>query len=268
MSAAVRFELRKLAAQWRVRALLLAALLGPIPVALVMSAQANPPKDTLFGRFALDNGFALALMLLGFLGQWVLPLLTSVVAGDSFASEDQHGTWKTVLTRSTSRNRLFWAKVLVNLGLTTLVLVVLAASTIASALLVEGAPALTGLTGQLIAPGHALWLVAAAWLSVLPPLLGFTCLALLMSVWTRSSAAAIAVPVVLALAMQMLGSVGTLEPVRPFLLTTAFESWHGLLTDPRFTGPLLEGFVVSAAWAAVCLAGASFILHRRDITGG
>ena len=70
---------------------------------VVIHGQSRPPKDTLFGRFATVNGFALALLVLGFAAQWVLPLLTAVVAGDIFASEDQHGTWKTVLTRSTSR---------------------------------------------------------------------------------------------------------------------------------------------------------------------
>ena len=52
------------------------------------------------------------LLMLGFAAQWVLPLLTALVAGDIFASEDQHGTWKTVLTRSVSRGQLFWAKTL------------------------------------------------------------------------------------------------------------------------------------------------------------
>ena len=76
----------------------------------IVHSQPRPPKDTLFGRFATENGFAMALLVLGFASQWVLPLLTAIVAGDIFASEDQHGTWKTVLTRSIGRSKLFWAK--------------------------------------------------------------------------------------------------------------------------------------------------------------
>src|SRR3954453_8497755 len=107
LGAALRWEVRKLRAQRRAKAVLLSALLGPIPIAVIIHGQARPPKDTLFGRFATENGFALALLVLGFAAQWVLPLLTAIVAGDIFASEDQHGTWKTVLTRSTSRAQLF-----------------------------------------------------------------------------------------------------------------------------------------------------------------
>src|SRR5689334_22294460 len=100
LGAALRWETRKLGAQLRARALMIGALVAPIPVVLVVAHQSRPPKDTLFGRFATDNGFAMALLVLGFASQWVIPLLTAIVAGDIFASEDQLGTWKTVLTRS------------------------------------------------------------------------------------------------------------------------------------------------------------------------
>src|SRR3954453_19085845 len=127
--AALRWEVRKLGAQYRARAVLLGALLGPIPVVAVIHAQSRAPKDTLFGRYATTNGFSLALLILGFACQWVLPLLTAIVAGDIFASEDQHGTWKTVLTRSTSRAKLFWAKALTAAGFAIVMVALLSAST-------------------------------------------------------------------------------------------------------------------------------------------
>lgn len=268
VGAALRFETRKLRALARTRAVLLGAAVAPWLVVVVVHGQSRPPKDTLFGRFAVDNGFAMCLLVLGFAAQWVLPLLTAVVAGDLFAGEDQHGTWKTVLTRSVGRGPVFVAKTLVGVGFATLVLLVLAVSTILAALVVVGRQPLTGLTGQVVEPGQALTLVAAAWATTWLPLLGFTCLALLLSVWSRSAAVGVAAPVVLGLVMQLLGSVGGIEPLRPFLLTTPFEAWHGLLAAPRFTGPLLEGAVTSAGWAVLCLGAAYLLLRRRDITGG
>ena len=50
--------------------------------------------------------------MLGFCGQWGLPLMAGVLAGDLFGSEDRYGTWKTVLTRSCTRRHLFAGKVL------------------------------------------------------------------------------------------------------------------------------------------------------------
>jgi ABC-2 type transport system permease protein len=268
LGAVLRWETHKLRHQKRTWAVLVGALLGPVPVVFVIGGQSRPPKDSLFGRFATDNGFALALLILGFASQWVLPLLTAIVAGDIFASEDQHGTWKTVLTRSAGRGRIFWAKTLAAGGFAVLVLVVLAASTIAASLVVVGHQPVTGLSGQIVPSSSALGLVSASWATALPPTIGFTALAILLSVWSRNPAVGIAAPVVIAMVMQLVGSLGGIEAVRPFLLTTSFESWHGLLTAPRFTGPLLEGSVVCVMWASLSLAAAYVLLRRRDITGG
>ena len=266
--AALRFEIRKLRAQHRGWAVLAGAVIAPIPIVVVIHGQSRPPKDTLFGRFATDNGFALTLLVLGFATQWVLPLLTAIVAGDIFASEDQHGTWKTVLTRSTSRARIFWAKTLTACGFAVLVLTLLAASTIVSSLLIVGHQPLVGLSGQIIPAGAALQLVVASWATALAPTLGFTCLAIVLSVWFRNPAVGIAAPVVLGMAMALVGGLGGIEFIRSLLLTTPFEAWHGLLTQPRFTAPLVEGLVVSAAWSVVSLGAAFAIVRRRDITGG
>jgi ABC-2 type transport system permease protein len=266
--AAVVWETRKLRAQLRTKALLVGALLVPVAVVLIVHSQPRPPKDTLFGRFATENGFAMALLILGFATQWVLPLLTAIVAGDIFANEDQHGTWKTVLTRSMSRSKLFWAKALVATVFALLALVLLAASTIASSLLIVGHQPLTGLSGQTIAPSHALALVSASWAAMALPMVGFTCLAVLFSVWSRNGAVGIAAPVVIGLVMQLIGALGGIESLRPYLLSTPFEAWHGLLADPRFTGPLTESVVTSAGWSLVCLVAAFLVMRRRDITGG
>ena len=93
---AVTWEMSKLAAQLRSRATLAFCLLAPIAVVLILKGQQPPPKDTLFGRYIHSTGLAVPLLMLGFATQWILPLLTAIVAGDIFASEDHHGTWKTV----------------------------------------------------------------------------------------------------------------------------------------------------------------------------
>ena len=268
LTAVLGWEIRKLSAQLRARFVLLGAFLGPIPVVAAINAQAQAPKDTLFGRYATTSGYSLALLLLGFAGQWALPLLTSIVAGDIFASEDLHGTWKTVLTRSASRSQLYWAKVITSFGFATLVVAVLSASTIATSVILGGHGRLTGVSGQPIGSPEALRLVSESWASTLVPTLGFTCLAILISVATRSTAAGIAAPAVLGMLMQLVGSLGSIAGLRSVLLSTPYEAWHGLLAAPRFTGPLVDGLVVSAVWSAVCLAAAFVMVRRRDITGG
>ena len=266
--SALGFELRKLRSQLCTTAVLVGALIAPIPIALAIHVQGNPPKDTLFGRYATTDGFALALLVLGYAAQWVLPLLTAIVAGDIFASEDHHGTWKTILTRSVSRSSFFAAKAVAALGFAVVVLLVLATSTLLASVLIGGHGDLIGLTGQSIPADQAWRLVAASWLSTIPPTLAFTGLAVLLSVWSRNVAVGVAAPVVIGMVTQLVGSMGGVEALRPYLPTTAYEAWHGFLAAPAFTGPFLTGLATSAIWAALSLGISWTILRRRDITGG
>jgi ABC-2 type transport system permease protein len=52
------------------------------------------------------------------------------------------------------------------------------------------------------------------------------------------------------------------------LPTTAFDAWHGLLTEHRFYDVLVIGCVVSVGWVLACIGIAYLIFRRRDITGG
>ena len=268
VGAAFRWELRKLASQARTRYTLLLCAAAPIVIVVILNRQQNPPKDTIYGRYIHTSGFAMPLLVLGFAAQWVFPLLTSIVAGDIFASEDQHGTWKTILTRSVSRSSIFWAKTLAASLFAVLTLLVFATSTIVASALIIGTQPLEGLGGQLISSHTALWLVVASWALMLPPLLGFTALAILLSVKSRNPAVGIAAPLVLGFVMQLVGSIGGVDLLRRALLTTPFESWHGLLAEHRFYDLIGQGLVVSAIWALVCLTVAYVSLRRRDITGG
>ena len=81
-------------------------------------------------------------------------------------------------------------------------------------------------------------------------MLGFTCLAILLSVLVRNPAFGIAAPVVIGMVMQLVGALGGVEALRPFLLTTPFEAWHGLLAEPRFYGPLVAG-TSAPVWCVV-----------------
>jgi ABC-2 type transport system permease protein len=265
---AYRWEIAKLAAQVRTRATLAVCLLAPFVFVLLLDRQDRVPKDTLYGRWVHASGFATPLLVLGFAAQWMFPLLTSLVAGDIFAGEDHHGTWKTILTRSHSRTQIFWAKVLAAATFSILVLAALAASCLAAGVLLVGHQPLESLSGTLLPPGRAAGLVLAAWATALLPLLGFTALAVMLSVLTRSSPVGIVGPIVIGLVMQLYSFLNGADTIRHLLLVTPFDAWHGLLAADPYYGPLRAGALVSAAYIAVCLGVAYTVLRRRDITGG
>lgn len=265
VKAVVNVECSKLAAQIKGHVVLAACALGPFAFAAVIRLQSSLPEDTLFGRSVKQSGFAVPLVVLGFAALWALPVLTSIVGGDLFSAEDRYGTWTTLLTRSRSRGDIFVGKTLAALGFSLVAVAVLAASSIAAGTLIVGTDPIVDLSGTLLAPAEALGRVAMAWVSVVPPAFGFTALAVLASVVTRSSIAGVGLPVVIAMAMQLAALVDAPEPVRRLLITSAFGAWHGLWTEPNFYSPLGHGTIISALYFVVCITLAYCVMHLRDI---
>jgi ABC-2 type transport system permease protein len=258
-------EWSKLCAQLKVRLALAACVVGPFAFAAAMRLQGSLPTDTLFGRWVTDSGFAVPLVVLGFAALWAFPVLASIVAGDVFSAEDRYGTWSTVLTRSRSRAEVFAGKVLAALVFSAAGVVVMAISSVAAGALIVGRQPLISLSGILLPPGQATASVVLAWVSVLLPVFGFTALAVLVSIVTRSSAAGIGLPVIAALTMQLFAFVDSPPITRHVLLTSAFEAWHGFLTEPPYFRPLLYGITVSLLYTVTCLAVAYRLILRRDI---
>ena len=190
-----RWEMIKLAALRRGWVVLAGCLVGPFAFLVLLKMQQQLPQDTLFGRWVRESGYATPLLVLGFAAQWAFPFLTSVVAGDMFSAEDHHGTWKTILTRSRGRGELFAGKVLAAATYAVAAVAVLGLASLTAGVLLIGTQPLVGLSGQLIAPGHAALLVLAAWATTIPPVLGFTAIGLLASAASRHTAVGVLVPV-------------------------------------------------------------------------
>jgi ABC-2 type transport system permease protein len=258
-------EQSKLIAQLHMRGLFAVCAAGPFAFAAAMRVQTLTPEDTLFGRAVHESGFATPLVVLGFATLWLLPVLASMVGGDVFASEDRAGTWATLFTRSRSRAEVFAGKLLVALGVTLLLVAVLAAGSVIAGVLVVGHQPLIDLSGALLSPGRALASITLAWAAVLPPLFALTALAVLISVTTRSSTAGIGIPVLLVLSMQLAGYVDGPETIRRLLITSSFGAWHGLLTETPYYRPLVYGTAVSGVYFAVCVVIAYRVLITRDI---
>ena len=258
-------EQSKLIAQPKVRGLLVACAAGPFLFAGVIRVQSMTPEDTLFGRAVNESGFATPLVILGFATLWLLPVLASLIGGDVFASEDREGTWATLLTRACSRGEVFAGKLLTALGVSLLLVAVLATSSVLAGLAMVGQQPLIDLSGALLSPARALASITLAWASVVPPLFALTALAALISVRTRSSTAGIGVPVLLVLVMQLVAYVDGPETIRRLLMTSSFGAWHGLLTEPHYYRPLIYGTASSVVYFAICVVLAFRILLRRDI---
>lgn len=261
-----RFELVKLVSQWRIRLLVLTCWIAPALFVAAVSRQSSLPVDTLFGRWMHATGWAGPLVMLGFAGTWALPLLTSVVAGDVFASEDRLGTWRHLLVAVRSTRRIFAAKALASLTVILLLVAGLACSSAAGGVVAVGNQPLVGLDGHLLTPSDAAGKVLLAWVCVLAPTLALAAIGLLGSVALGRSPMGLLLPALVALAMQLAQMLPLPVAVRLALPSYAFIAWNGLFTSPAQLGPLLIGVVVSLVWAMTATALAYVLFLRRDFT--
>jgi ABC-2 type transport system permease protein len=259
-----RLELAKLAGLLRVRVIAAFCLVMPFLAVWGVNLQSATPGDTAFGQWVHVSGFAIPMVVLGFGGQWLLPVLTAVVAGDIFSAEDHFGTWKTVLTRSRGRGELFAGKFLAAVTFAVAAMLLLTVTDLLAGVLAGPHP-VVGLGGQLIDPGHAAQLVVLSWLSEIPPVLGFTALAVLASVVSRNSVVGIGAPVLTAGALQIVTLLNLPVWDQLALLSTPFGSWHGFWADPAFYRPFWLGLATCAGWFTITAAASWLVFRRRTI---
>jgi ABC-2 type transport system permease protein len=268
LGRAYRFEAVKLVSQWRIRLLVLACWALPGLFVAAVAQQGTLPSDTLFGRWMHATGWAGPLVMLGFSGSWVLPLLTSVVAGDVFAAEDRLGTWRHLLMMVGSPRRIFVAKALASGTVIVLLVAGLAASSTVGGLAAVGNRPLVGIDGHLLPPSDAAGSVLLAWACALAPTLALAAIGLLGSVLLGRSPMGLAVPALAAVAMQLAQMLPLPVALRLALPGYAFVSWKGLFAGPAHLDDLLISLVISLVWAVVMTAAAYLLFMRRDFTQG
>ena len=263
-----RWELRKLRFQKRTYLGLGAAVAVPLIFVTAVAAQPGGPEDVAFGRYIHTSGLAIPLVLLYFGSIWLFPLITALVAGDIVASEDHNGTLKTILTRSLDRGQIFAGKTCAAGTYAIVAIILNGIVAIVAGCAVSGFNSLTSLSGTRIPATKALELVSASLLVYLIPILAVACIGLMLSVVTRNSAAAITGTLMISLMIQLIGILPGLEGVRPYLLSTQFNAWQGLLREPADWAPIIRAAWVCALYGLPSLLGAYLVFLRRDVAGG
>ena len=264
-----RWELRKLRAQRRTYLGLGAAAIVPlIFIVALLSTSGGGPEDVPFGRYVRETGLAIPLVGLLFSSVWLFPLITALVAGDIVASEDNHGTLKTILTRSTERWQIFAGKLLAALSYAFVALVVFVSVGLVIGGLIWGFDPLTTLSGTQVCAGRGTLLIAGASLAYFVPMMAIAGIAILLSTVTHNSAGAIVGTLIASFVMQLLAVIQALAPIKPYLLSTQFDAWQGLLREPADWAPIVRAAWVSALYAIPTMGWAFASFVRRDVAGG
>lgn len=242
-------------------------MLVPVVFVVVLTLQTGGPNDVPLGRYIRETGLAVPFVVLFFMSIWGLPLITALVAGDIVASESHNGTLKTILTRSRQRGEVFTGKVLATVSYTVVIVFAMGLVGLVAGSLAWGFHPLTSLSGTKVATGHGVALLAASLGIYALPLVGIAAFGLMLSTISRNSAAAVVGTLMWALLMQLLGVLPGTESIRPYLLGTQFDAWHGFLRTPADWVPVVRALWVCALYIAVPLLVAYAVFLRRDVAG-
>jgi ABC-2 type transport system permease protein len=262
-----RWELRKLRSQKRTYLGLGAAAAVPIIFVVALALRNGSPEDVAFGRYVHETGLAIPLVLLLFGSVWMFPLITALVAGDIVAAEDRNQTLKTILTRSVERQQVFAGKTLATLTYAVAAIVLSGAVALVAGILASGFNSIVSLSGTRVSAEEGLMLVWASLGVYLIPITAIACIGLLFSTVFRNSAAAIVGTLMFSLLVQLVGILPGLEGLHPYLLSTQYNAWQGLLRSPVDWAPILRAAWVCALYGVPALIAAGLVFLRRDVAG-
>ncbi len=265
-----RWELRKLVSQKRTYMGFGLAVLLPLIFVVSQLIRGHAPRgaDSIFASEIFQSGLATPVLMLTFLAPFFLPLIAALVAGDIVAAEDSNGTLKTILTRSVDRGQVFAAKAAAAMTYGVLAVYLSAAVATVAGVSAWGFHSVRTLSGTTVSAQKALLLVFAANGCFLIPLLAVVAIGVLLSTVTRNSAAAIVGTLGVTLILAIVSQIPGLEGLHPYLLTTQYFAWQGLLRTPTDWAPILHSLWVCALYAVPALFAGYLVFLRRDVAGG
>jgi ABC-2 type transport system permease protein len=127
---------------------------------------------------------------------------------------------------------------------------------------------LLSLSGTIVSAPKALELVYVSLLVYLIPILTIVAIGLMLSSITRNSAAAVVGTLMFSLLIQLIGILPGLSGLQPYLLSTQFNAWQGLLRTPIDWAPIVRAAWVCALYGVPAIVAAYLVFLRRDVAGG
>src|SRR6266542_1409897 len=197
------------------------------------------------------NGLFLSFAALTVLLTLVLPLVVSVVAGDSVAGEAGYGTLRYLLTVPAGRTRLLAIKYLVTaifaLCATTVVTVV---AVITGLALFPVGP-VTLLSGTTVSLAESLVRLAFVTLYVAAAMTTLGAIGLAFSTLTEHAIGAIAATAIIAVASEVFDNIPQFAAMHTYLPTHWWTSFDSLLRSPIATDDLRHGLLSFCAYAVI-----------------
>jgi len=270
----LRSELRLVFGRRRNQHLLVVTALFPLLIGIALrvsgphgTTQPKGPNHAplLYAQLA-GNGVFLAFTSLSTLLVLLLPVVVTVVGGDSMAGEAGYGTLRYLLTVPAGRTRLLTVK------LAATVIFALSATVIVSAVALAAGAALfpvgpvTLLSGATVSLAAGLVRLLLVTLYVVAAMAALGALALAVSTLTEHSLVAIAVVLIAVVTSEVLDIIPQLGWLAPYLPTHWWVSFDALLRAPADTVTVGKGLASFGIYLAIAAAFAWARFGSADVT--
>jgi len=240
----------------------------PLLIAIAVKARAGHPdrQGPDFFNSITQNGLFVALAALTIEMGLLLPLATSLVAGDSVAGEAHGGTLRYLLTVPVARTRLLVVKlaaVVVYIFAGTFIIVIVG---MAAGLALFGGSHMITLSGSTLGTGTGIArvLLAAAYVGVCLSSLGVV--GLFFSTLTEQPLAAMLVTIVFSTVSFILDTIPQVDWLHPYLITHQWAAFADLFRDPIDLTNIGHGLYLAVAYGVVAFLAARARFAAKDVT--
>jgi ABC-2 type transport system permease protein len=252
----------------RRRNLALLGILALVPVLIAAAVKASGHDGaggTILGGIT-DNGLFAALA--GFLvvSPLFLPLMVSVVAGDTIAGEANSGTLRYLLTVPVGRTRLLAVKLTAIVVWCLVCVFVVALTGVLAGLALFPSGELTLLSGRTVAYSEGIGRLALVLLYVAATAVTVGAIGMFASTMTEVPIAAMAATLTLTIVSEVADAIPQLSAIHGWLPSHYWLQWIDLLRDPVDASDMVTGLLVTLGYVAFFASLAWARFGGKDIT--
>jgi ABC-2 type transport system permease protein len=253
----------------RRRNIVLLVILGLVPVLICVAVKTSSNRPgrggTIFGGIT-DNGLFAALAAFLVVIPLFLPLVVSVVAGDSIAGEANTGTLRYLLVVPVGRSRLLAVKLAVIAVWCAACVLIVALAGLLAGLVLFPSGELTLLSGRVVSYGEGVGRLAliGLYVAIMAAMVG--ALGLFVSTMTEVPVAAMAATLTLTIVSEVADAIPQLASIHGWLPSHYWLQWVDLLRDPVLTTDIRTGVLVTMGYVALFVSLAWARFGGKDVT--
>jgi len=238
--------------------------LAVLPV-VVLAASDSAAGGPLFFDLIRRNGLFAALTVIALIQPFFLPLGTSILSGESVATEASGGTLRYLVVRPVGRVRLVVTKYLAVMAQVAAAIAWVMVIGLVAGALAFGYGPLPTLSGTTLTVGQGLLRVLAAGVYVLCGMAGLAAVGMFISTLTSSGVGAAGATMAIAITSQIVDSLPAVRVIHPYLISHGWFAFADLFRSPIEWGAMLDGLVLDAVYLALFLGLAIAAFSRKDV---